>query len=363
MCAAKRFIASFCFLTLAAIAAQGAERQPGPPLARQASELTLAIDSAALERQYAALSAMPAARVTYSDRGPISYVEGETGVVITARSNLRHGDKAPEVLSKFKDALLATGAENLTVRTNDISGPFRDLRLDQSIRGIPVARGFLAVRIDESTGLVKSMRAFFLPDRGLPMKPSLTAQQAAQALVKTLESTTYAKKGSVKTHNGITLVYYGVHPGAESGHLAWEVPTSYIDSEGALREERIWVDAIDGSLPDREPATEHAASKVYLPSPPSTPTLGFPAGLTEMTEAQILADPVAKLARENLEKAQIHWAALALGYTPREQRIVVRYVHLNGSGQPLPRLNHATPSPPVRAGEQGLSAWISMQGA
>ncbi|MGH8249602.1 MAG: hypothetical protein ACREVI_02715 [Steroidobacteraceae bacterium] len=99
------------------------EREAGPPVVRRASDVALPVDAKTLDRQYAALSTMPSVKVAYSALGPVRSVEGATGIELSnATRNLNEGQAAAEVLQKFKDVLLTTGSETLTVRLNRVSG-------------------------------------------------------------------------------------------------------------------------------------------------------------------------------------------------------------------------------------------------
>lgn len=70
---------------------------------------------------------------------------------------LTHTEKeqvVEEVWAKFKDVLLATGREELTVAGDGTDQFVRDVALTQSIRGIPVVRGGVKLRIDPHTGRI-----------------------------------------------------------------------------------------------------------------------------------------------------------------------------------------------------------------
>jgi hypothetical protein len=263
------------FLALLTLAS-AAEREAGPPIVRNVSEVALPVDAETLDRQYRALSSMPSVKVAYSALGPVRSVEGATGIVLSSRArNLKAGDDAPEVLQKFKDVLLATGGETLKVRGIQMSatGRHRYIDTDQFIGGIPVLHGNVSLRFEEGSGLVDSLGANFLPDRGLPRQPKISEADAAKRVAQLLVDSGEAKPGSVQT-SPPTLAYYGTHPGSTRGRLVWAVPASY-----GARDGMFWIDAVDGEYVGRD-ALSREALQVYTASHAAPPAGGFPSGLT-----------------------------------------------------------------------------------
>ena len=243
--------ATGCLLAAISSAAwAGGERPSGAPVLLQPSDVALTVDSASLNRQYQALASMPSVKVSYSALGPVRLVEGDTGMVLSSRARaLREGDPGPEILDAFNDLLLANGNETLTVRLNQpIGGRYRVINLDQSIRGIRVIAGDVSVKVEDASGLVRSMGAHFLPDRGLPLQSKLTARKAATLAVQMLESRGRAKAKTAEVSSTPELAYYGTQPGTTRPRLVWAVIAHYETPEGDKTDGEFWLDAIDGEF-------------------------------------------------------------------------------------------------------------------
>lgn len=270
------------FLGLLLTLASAAEREAGPPVVRHVSDVALPVDAETLNRQYHALSSMPSVRVVYSALGPVRSVEGDTGMVLSsATRSLNEGQAASEILSKFKDVLLAAGSETLEVRWNQMSSTrqHRFISMDQFINGIPVLYGGVSVRIEEGTGLVESLGATFLPDRGLPRQPKLSEADAAKRVAQYLVERGGAKPGSVETSTP-TLAYTGTHPDSTRGHLVWAVPARYRPASDDRFEDGIfWIDAVDGEYVGRD-ALSKESLQVYTANNARPDPANFPAGLT-----------------------------------------------------------------------------------
>jgi hypothetical protein len=248
---------------LVAVTASAAVRHAGPPVLLKASDLPVAVEAEALQRQFDALSAMPEVEVKYSSLGPVQSISGNTGVVFPdSLRGLEPGAPAGMVLDAFGAALLATGSETLTVSQNGLSLPReRDIRFEQSIRGIPVIRSLVAISLDEETGRVRRIVASFLPDRGLPKKAGLSAAQAWLALVRALEASGDAVPGSVSQIEKPRLAYFGIHPDTKGPQLVWEIRADFTCPTGRHDSELVWIDAIDGSVAGRH------STNLYFVSP------------------------------------------------------------------------------------------------
>lgn len=98
--------------------------------------------------------------------------------------------------------------------------------MDRFIGGIPVLYGSVSLRIEEATGLVDSLGAAFVPDRGLPRTPKISEEDVAEVVAKHLVKHGVAKPGSVETYTP-TLAYHGTIPGSIRGRLVWVVPARY----------------------------------------------------------------------------------------------------------------------------------------
>lgn len=202
---------------------------------------------------------MPSVEVVYSVLGPVRTIRGATGVELSRSTrDLKTGQEAPEVLQKFKDVLLAAGRETLKVRLNHLSAIGRTIRMDQSIGGIPVLYGSVSIGVDDATGLVDGLGATFLPDRGLPRQPKISAAEAAKRVEQLLVERGIAKPGSVET-SAPDLAYTGTHPNSTRGHLIWAVPARYTSAEVGATDGIFWIDAIDGTLVGQDALSKGAA--------------------------------------------------------------------------------------------------------
>ena len=122
-------------------------------------------------------------KVEYSPLGPIKEVWGDTGLVLPPEAlKLKKGDSGAVILQLIGDLLLANGDEILTVKeVNLLEGPYASIgamSFLQSIRGIPVINGVVAFNYDGKTKRIHMLSAGFIPNRELPSKPKLSAQQA-----------------------------------------------------------------------------------------------------------------------------------------------------------------------------------------
>lgn len=202
---------------------------------------------------------MPSVKVTYSNLGLVRHVEGDTGIALGNYGRaLQQGNSGAEVLEKFGDVLLASGEETLTVRLN----MFRVVKLDQSIHGIPVLHGGVSLTIDEGTGIVRSIGAYFLPDHGLPREPKLSSAEATSVAIEMLEKQGIAKPGTVEVSTAPTMAYHGIFPTSTRGRLVWAVAAFYAaantgDPSGGI----YWIDAIDGEYVGMEPSSVSALNR------------------------------------------------------------------------------------------------------
>ncbi len=248
-------------LILLAVAASAGERPAGPPALQKSANLSVPVAAEALQEQYAALSAMPGVEVKYSNYGSVWSVSGDTGVVLPASvRKLEVGDSAPAVLDAFRTVLLATSTETLTVRRSHSSSQGRDIRFDQSIRGIPVVNGLVALTMNEETGRVRYFGGWFLPDRNLPTKAELSAKQAWQAMVRAFEASGDAKPGTVQENAKPALAYFGVGPEADRPQLVWQVEITFTCPTGRQDYELVWIDAIDGAIAGRRSTISYITS-------------------------------------------------------------------------------------------------------
>jgi hypothetical protein len=214
------------------------------------AESPIAIDPAARQRQSDALRAMSVESVEYSLHGPIKQLRGITGIVLPANIVKRkEGKSADDILPLFADILLASGTESLIVREHrDQFGSERALMLTQSIRGIPVLQGVLAIGYDTATRRVTTMTANFIPDRDLPRAPRLSAKQAEQVVPKALAIAEKVDASQIVVMDGTHLGYYADSYSPEPAQLVWVVQVG-----GGWEHEEYYVDAITGIVAYRRP--------------------------------------------------------------------------------------------------------------
>lgn len=226
------------------------EAHAAAPKLLHSQDLAIPVAESTLQRQYDALRKMPPVDVTYSKLGLLYRLEGPTGIVFSdGFRQLRLGDAVPEALQKLAPILLAAGSETFTVRRNDISSgmQFRKVVLEQSIRGIPVLAGFSSLDVDDTNGMLRVLHSRFIPDRGLPKRPKLTAEEAFERTVEYLEGAGWAEPESVQLQREPTLAYFAGTDELQRPRLIWVVLVHYLKPTEGSDERYAWIDAIDGS--------------------------------------------------------------------------------------------------------------------
>lgn len=248
-------------MIVASSAAWAGDRPRAAPKLLNAEDLPIEIESAALQRQYDSLAIMSLQTLEYSSQGPIQNIDGDTGVVLPRHTrNLEKGDSGAEVLQFFKDVLLAIGNETLELSDNTLVDPStRNLTFSQSIRGIPVVFGIVSIEVNDETGRVSGLTANFIPDRNLPSRPELSAQQAEQAVPQALEGAKDARAKEVEIDEG-TYLGYLVNPTVPTPpSLVWVVRVTLKDGG----REDYFVDAITGAIVHRSRADNDLTRIVY----------------------------------------------------------------------------------------------------
>ena len=217
----------------------------GTPVAQRVSASDLA-------EQYKFLRSMPSAWVEYAPSGATRQIQGELGLSLpNGGADFNEGDSAPEILSLIKPALLARGTETLTVTNNRVIGyngvmgaDERVIKLEQSIRGIPVKSARVNLSVDSKSGAIAGVRANFLPDRGLPQQPEIAASQAIVAVMKELSAS--GAKAPAMSPQAPTLAYVlgpSIDEPDRPGRLVW-----CVEFEGGQGLNEALVDAIDGRV-------------------------------------------------------------------------------------------------------------------
>lgn len=272
-------------------------------------DVVIPVEALLLQRQYEALSKMPSVEVAYTDLGLLYRLKGPTGIVFTSGfRGLQLGEAAPEALAKLGPILLASGSETFTVRRNDISGGmgYRRIILQQSIRGIPVVSGLLDLDVDDANGMLHELHSRFVPDRGLPSKPKLTADEAAQRAVEYLEGAQWAEPESVQIQGEPTLAYFAGTHEPQKPSLIWVVRVNYFKPVEGSEDRHLWIDAIDGTLRGVGGDVWSALSAtVYTAHGAQVSTGGFPSGLTQIPPTQ---DSISQNAHQNVTKSHDAWS-------------------------------------------------------
>lgn len=309
------------FVLLVASYAAAAQNRGVEPRLLQADELETSVTQAALQRQYDALLGMSLEMLRYDPRGPVERVVGETGIVLPHdTADRKKDDDASDLLPLLKDILLAIGTETLTVRDQLIvHGPVRSLRLSQSIHGIPVANATVALEYDLHTKRVSIIAARFVPDRGLPTEPTLSAQAAEDVVRRIVES----DGGAKLTITGTYLAYYVEYGDPSPPQLVWVIATG----SGYDEAEKFYVSAETGLVVARQKLSMEVTRKVYDINNSTLP--GFPNDLPlPLNIDQINAQQYRKDGYEHVELVDSTLRLKipeSIGQLPSKVHIFVRY--------------------------------------
>lgn len=232
------------------------------PVMLSNARLPSEVPSADLARQYEFLSALPNVWVDYAPTGVVRQIWGETGLVLpNAGRDLKVGDSAAEILNVLAPALLATGSESLRVThiNNMLSGDLV-IKTEQFIRDIPVRYATVNLQVDPATGTIELVRADFVPDRGLPGTPEVSAAEAVAILLKELSAD--PRREDMPDEAGVGEPTLAYAPGTSGridnsgrfGRLVWCISFGRVTSR-----EEAWVDAIEGTVVAVRPLTFSAA--------------------------------------------------------------------------------------------------------
>jgi hypothetical protein len=102
---------------------------------------------------------------------------------------------------------------------------------------------------------VSSISTHFVPDRDLPPSPNLSAQQAADVIRKSIESTT---KDELHIREDIFLAYFAEFGDPSPPQLVWSIAAILPTSE-----DRYYVNAITGQIAGKDKLTYSVTRKVY----------------------------------------------------------------------------------------------------
>lgn len=220
------------------------------PVKIDAPDTSIQIDPVARQRQSDALRGMSLETIEYSPRGPIEQIVGDTKIVLPPDVPFRLvGGPASDLLSLFKELLLASGTETLTIKENSVwYGDERTLELAQSIRGMAALHSGVSLSYNARTRRVSSLTAHFIPDRDLPRKPRLSAREAKHALRRALALAEKLDPTRVVIDAGAHLGYFASFDSDDPAQLVWAF-TAHVRGE---REEFL-VNSLTGIVAYRWP--------------------------------------------------------------------------------------------------------------
>lgn len=149
-----------------------------------------------------------------------------------------------------------TGEETFrTLRVGRDKEGFTHLRMEQELRGLPIVGAELVLHVEESTGQVKGLNGRFIPADGLATEPKL---ESGAALESALREANIAAPQLLESPQ---LTYVVDRNG--TARLAFAARVAYWSDQG-LETDRIFADAIDGSLAARHPEVWRAKyRKIY----------------------------------------------------------------------------------------------------
>lgn len=132
---------------------------------------------------------------------------------------------------------------NTSVR-KDKAGGFH-IRFKQRLNGLAVAGAGLILHAD-ANGSVFAVNGNFIPSKGLPSKPKLTAIEAFNLAMVKGQRSGNPELSYVLGNDGL-------------GHLAWQASFKYVNAEGPQRD-LVFVDAITGKIAARHPQIMYTRS-------------------------------------------------------------------------------------------------------
>ncbi len=312
------------------------DQSAAAPRLLTSQDLPTAVEADALQRQFDSLTALSPTELEYSPRGPVRLVRSPVGLSLPARiHDLKKGDAAADILLPLiGDILLAKGNETLTVTSNSlIDSKTRALRLSQSVRGLPVIQGIVAIDYDETSLRIRGLSANFVPDRDLPASAKLSAQQAEQVVPAAFKTSDEFRDAQFEIATGTYLAYYANASDAEAPQLVWVVHALF----GSYHE-LVFVNAETGALTGRQQLT-HAVSMTFYNA--GGTNIPLPSGLNNQNKINdVNSDAQAKSARDHINDAEgiiQNRLPFFSGAMPTTAKIVVRYLH----SPPLPQYGAA----------------------
>lgn len=328
-----RTLLAFVLSVAFSMAASTDERVVATAKLQKSEDLPIAVESDALQRQFDALSSMRLDTLKYSRQGPVTEIVGDTGVDLPpAVTSLKEGDTDSAIVDLFGDVLLARGTESLRVHSHFAVGDStkRTIKLLQSIRGIPVLNGGVALSYDDATKRVTTFVANFIPDRGLDTKPTLSAAEAESLVPAVLEATKESSEKDIEIQGDTHLAYYMNRAEVAPPKLVWVVRVQLQGVQWAY-----YVNAMTGIIVDRVAETQSLTRKVYdaqdqyllLPSQLPAP----------MSQGDINQNPSALEAYTYILNADTKLRQrfpVQSGFFPTSTRQIIRFAH------PFPNASH-----------------------
>lgn len=193
------------------------------------------------EAQASRLREIPGLEVEFDGRGIPTRLSGQLGYY---RGDAPHPDA--ELARLFRDlgpVYRAAGTEQLEQFSGHVDEVgIGSYRIDQYIDDLPVHGGGLIIITDSHTDEILRIKGSFLPDRGLPQSPHVSAGEAAEIAAEAIAARDNIELQSFDVNEKPELVYY------LEGNLAWRFYLDY-QPEGRVPEtEMVVLDAVNGSL-------------------------------------------------------------------------------------------------------------------
>jgi hypothetical protein len=140
------------------------------------------------------------------------------------------GEPSRQLLAELGPALLAAGTEELRVSyvaphasksdpEERQSSPERTIKTRQYIRGREVQMSAVNITLDTLTNEIVEVAADFLPDRGLPAEPALTAEEARAKVEVAMRDTTIDENEKLIFHDTPAHLAYAFEDVGENGGI------------------------------------------------------------------------------------------------------------------------------------------------
>lgn len=243
---------------------------------------------AALDEQALFLQRMPGVQVQYGKNGAVRSLKGQTGIFLgSGLAGFEVGKPSRELLTGLGPALLAAGTEELRVfrvaphaaKADPVerqSSPERTIKTRQYIRGREVEMSSVNISLNTQTNEIVEVFADFLPDRGLPAEPKLSASEARAKVEGEMRDTALGEEQKLifrDTPAHLAYVFEDIGPdGPVGGALVWVFQVTRAGdplqaSVNAVTGEVMRLRETFGFLPTRHSYSANNG----IPAPPSFP--------------------------------------------------------------------------------------------